>query len=48
MRHKLLDHLDDPHKIFKHDLPADFQCVTITTSLLDWEQKEAVFKLPIA
>lgn len=53
---KLTDHMEDPHGIFKHALfspsqaegePA-WQRITITTALLEWTQKEAMFKLPIA
>ena len=46
---KLTDHLPDTHGIFKHEFFENFEDkVTITYQLLHIDQKEYLFKLPIA
>ena len=43
---KLQDHLPDPNAIFTHEWLTNPE-IKITISLLHYEQKEAIFKLPI-
>lgn len=43
---KLQDHLPDPNGVFKHEWLAKPQLV-ITVSLLKWQEKDAIFKLPL-
>jgi hypothetical protein len=43
---KLQDHLPDPNAIFNHEWLTNPE-IKITISLLHYEQKEAIFKLPI-
>lgn len=46
---KMLDHLPDAHGIFKHEYFENFNDVVVfTLQMLQIEQKEYIFKLPIA
>lgn len=44
---KLLDHLPDPHGIWDHKVLAEGN-LKITIQCLEWEQKDYLFRLPIA